>query len=253
VSRIAFPTLSGLQDDPEGLASAFTKMMRMVAILAFPAVAVLFVVAPDLVGVLYGDARWGGATPLIQILLPYVALRSLGSPAAQVLLAVGQARRSFLFGIAVVPLLLAAVALGTRYGITGVAVATSTVLGLAAIGLTAISCRAARAPLPTVLAALGPGAALGLIALASSAAALVAFSGLVHGVAPSISGAWARAGRLGAGVAAGGAAPWLAAAILFPEDRRLVLRALGEGSVSERLRQFRRGLAASVLGKGEGS
>jgi O-antigen/teichoic acid export membrane protein len=253
VSRIAFPTLSGLQDDPERLASAFTKMMRMVAILAFPAVAVLFVVAPDLVAVLYGDERWGGATPLIQILLPYVALRSLSSPAAQVLLAVGQARRSFLFGIVVVPLLLAAVALGTRHGITGVAVATSTVLGLAAIGLAAISCRAAHAPLRTVLAALGPGAALGLIALVSSAASLVAFSGLVHGVAPSISGAWARAGRLGAGVAAGGVAAWLAAAILFPEDRSLVLRALGEGSVSERLRQLRRGLAASVLGKGEGS
>jgi len=242
VSRIALPTLSGLQEEPSRLAEIFIKMLRAVAVLAFPAVAVLFVTAPDLVGALFGAEKWGEAGPLIRILLPFVLIRAIGSPASQVLLALGRARLSFIFALTVTPVLLAGVVLGTRFGITGVAVATSLVLGTAALILTGLSCRAARASIPGVIASLGPGITLGVVALAASWAAASSASSLSPGLP--------RIGRLAIEMASGALASGAAGWILFPEERRLVLRALGDLSPRDRLRQLRRGVTASVLGRG---
>ncbi|HZE89963.1 MAG TPA: lipopolysaccharide biosynthesis protein [Verrucomicrobiae bacterium] len=240
VSRIAFPTLSALSGDSLRLAEVYAKMLRVVAILAFPAVAILFAAAPDLIAALYGAERWGGAAPHIRILLPYVLVRALGSPAAQVLLALGRARESFLFAASLTPVLIAAVAFGARSGVTGVAVATAAVLGMGAFLLTILSSRAARAPLAGIAAALVPGAVIGAAALAGSF--------LPHVVLP----AGAAGARLAASLLAGVVTAWLALAVGFPEDRRLLLGTLGERSAGARWGQFRRGVAASVLGRGGG-
>lgn len=245
VSRIAFPTLSALQGEPRRLAEVFQKMLRVVAVVSFPVFAVLFVVAPDLVAVLFGEERWGAASPLIRILIPYVIFRAVGSPAGQALLAVGRARTAFRFAIGVTPVLLVSVYVGTRYGIQGVAVATSAVLGGAAIALTILSGRAVGVSLGRILASIGPGTAVGAAALAAAGIASWAVSGLGPMAAPAFPVAiqWAR--LLLAGTA-GALAAWLVTGRVFKEDYRILMTTLGEGSILHRWRQMRRGVVAAL-------
>jgi PST family polysaccharide transporter len=230
VSRVAFPALAGLQSEPERLARVFVKMLRVVAGLSFPAVAILFATAPDLIAVLYGSERWGGAATPIRILLPYVLVRAVGSPASQVLLATGRARTSFVFAASLTPVLLLAVWAGSSSGITGVAIATAAVLGAGATILLAISCRAARVPVRDLLGALAPGSTAAAGALAASAAALQA---------PLAAGQ-----RLGLSLAAGAIAAWAIGRALFPEDHRLVIGSLGTGSLRQRWTRMKGGVTA---------
>jgi len=248
VARVAFPTLSGLQADPKRLADVFTKMLRAVALLAFPAVAVLLATAPDLIGALYGAERWGRAAPLVRILLLYVVFRVIGSPASQVLLATGRARMSFLFAGSVTPVLLGAVLYGTGFGMKGVAWATSLVLGAAAVGLTWLSCRVAGVGLRSLLAALAPGCAAGLGTLLGAwilPRALAAVS-LLPGLSASGEGA---AVRLLVALAAGGAAAGLVVAAAFPADRRMLLSLIGEESPLERIRGLYRGVFSALVAR----
>jgi len=244
IARVAFPTLAGLQEDAERLRTACAKMLRVVALVAFPAIAVLFVVAPDLVGLLYGAERWGAAAPLIRILLVYVLFRSIGSAANQAILATGGARVSFIVGVSVTPLLFAGVLYGARFGVTGVAVATSIVLGAAAAAIFAVGTRAAGLPLGGAVAALGPGAATGFAALALSFLAAGTARIAVSSVAPGAGLQVARAAGLVAAIAVGVLSAWGVAALGFKEEFRLLLGGLGEGALLERWRQARRGLAS---------
>ncbi len=247
VARVAFPTFSGLQADPARLADVFTKMLRMVAILAVPAIAILFVTTPDLVALLYGEERWGAAVPLIQILLPFVLCRSIGSPANQVLLATGRARTSFYFGAVVAPVLLFSVALGARFGVTGVAVATSAVLGTAAITMTLVSCRAAGAEISRVVAAIGPGALAGLAALAAAGLAARVAPGLPALMGSDPSGPAARAARLCLAASGGAAAAWFVVRYFYREDYHGLLRNLGQDNAMERWRRLRRGVVTALV------
>ncbi len=245
VSRIAFPTLSALQEEPRRLAEVFQKMLRVVAVVSFPVFAVLFVVAPDVVAVLYGEEKWGAASPLIRILIPYVVFRAVGSPAGQALLAVGRARTAFRFAFGVTPVLLAAVYFGTWWGIQGVAVATSAVLGCAAIALTILSGRAAGVRLGGILAAIGPGSAVGGAALAAAGIAAWAVSAFGPAAAPAspVAVQWARLLLAGS---AGALAAWLVTGRVFRQDYRMLMTMLGEGSILQRWREMRRGVVAAL-------
>lgn len=245
VSRIAFPTLSGLQDAPERLAEVFLKMIRVVALASFPAFAVLFVAAPDLIAVLYGEERWGAASPLIRILIPYVVLRAVGSPAGQALMATGRARTAFRFAVAVTPVLLVAVFIGAQYGLEGVAVATSAVLGTAAAALTLLSGRVIGVGWRSILAAIRPGAVTGAgVILAAGAASwsAVRLGSLLAADAPRVAVQWAS--LLAAG-AIGTAAAWLLSGLLFREERRLLLASVDTGGVTGMLRRLRGGMASA--------
>lgn len=238
VARIAFPTLSVLQSNPAELARVFTRMLRLVALVAFPAIGILFVVTPDLITILFGEARWGEAAPLIRILLPYVLLRSISSPASQALMATGRARTAFYFGATVMPTLLVAVAIGTRFGATGVAVATSAVLGTAALFLLILSCRGLGIRPFQFFPHLGPGVLVA--ATGMGAASLVTF------IIPQASDSVPLIGRFLLAVGSAGLGIWVCASRFFPEDYRSIVGNLGAGSVVGALLKLRRGIAASL-------
>lgn len=64
--RVMFPSLSALQEDPERLKRATLKMLKLLAVVSFPLMAVMAVAAEPLVQVVLGP-KWLAAVPLMQV------------------------------------------------------------------------------------------------------------------------------------------------------------------------------------------
>lgn len=67
ISRVAYPTLSGLQDDEEGFKSAFLTFLKLSCFIIFPLTVGLCVLAYPAILVVFGE-KWLGTTVLLQIL-----------------------------------------------------------------------------------------------------------------------------------------------------------------------------------------
>lgn len=67
IGAVTYPVLSELRDDREKLRTAYRSMIRMVAFVLFPAMAILAIVAEPMVRVILTD-KWLPCVPLLQIL-----------------------------------------------------------------------------------------------------------------------------------------------------------------------------------------
>ncbi len=130
-NKLALPTLAAVSNDPLRLRSAVHRMLRILAIITFPLLVGLFVVADDFVIVLYGQ-QWQEAVLPLRILLIYAMRYAVGSPAGMVYKAVGRPEIGFKLGLIMVPFYLLSIWWGSSYGIIGVAVGvtlTRTIFG----------------------------------------------------------------------------------------------------------------------------
>jgi O-antigen/teichoic acid export membrane protein len=75
LDNVLFPTLSRVQHDRERLASAYLRGSALIALVTCPASVVLLVLAPELVGVVFG-APWLTVVPLFQVLVLGMMLRT---------------------------------------------------------------------------------------------------------------------------------------------------------------------------------
>ena len=122
MNRVAFPVFSRLQEDPERLRRAFYEATQLTSLVTFPAFFGLAALAGDVLPFAFG-AKWADSVPVMRILAFVGILQSLthfnGS------LIKGAGKPAWRLGIASVQATVnvAAVWLGVRYGITGVAVA----------------------------------------------------------------------------------------------------------------------------------
>ena len=116
------PALSRLQDERQRLAAVWLKATRLVAAILVPTLLGLVVVAPDLIPVLLGD-RWSDVAPLLQIMAAGVIVLSVSALSFQVLTALDRTSTLMRFSGVEVGLLLAALAIGVQWGLTGVAFA----------------------------------------------------------------------------------------------------------------------------------
>jgi O-antigen/teichoic acid export membrane protein len=108
VTRIAFPVMSRVQDDRARLRRIYLQVLRLTASVNAPIYAFIALFAPEITGVLFGS-RWVDSAELLRILAIWGFLRSTGNPVGALVLAVGRARLSFQWNLAVmafVPLLL---------------------------------------------------------------------------------------------------------------------------------------------------
>lgn len=159
VNRVAYPVYAKIQDDRERMGRQFLLGSRLVALVAFPAMALVAVAAPVGVPVVFGR-DWTAAIVPMQILAMSGALRSLHTLYGPVMLACGRAGWSLRFGLVTGAVYVTGFAVGANWGIRGVATAFSltallaTPAGLALVGrLTGIRLvDAARSLVPVVVA-----------------------------------------------------------------------------------------------------
>lgn len=98
ITKVTFPMMAKIQDDTERLKNIYLKTIHYLSSVNFPIYALMIVLAPELVMVLFGD-KWMDAVPIVQILSIYGALRSTGNPIGSLLLAKGKAKLGFYWNL----------------------------------------------------------------------------------------------------------------------------------------------------------
>ncbi len=126
--RVGYSLFARLQHDRERLRAVFLSGLRIVATAALPVSLGAMVVTPDLVPVALG-ARWEAAIEPVAVLFALQLVRTVCSPGASLILALGHTRLYALIGVAALPATVAAVLLGTRGGVTGVSAAVLVAVG----------------------------------------------------------------------------------------------------------------------------
>lgn len=132
ISRAAYFTYAKLQDDLARLQKTVTMILWLITSLALPLALVIFIAAPDLLVLLYGE-KWLPSALFLRILVTYSVLRPLWDNAGAMFLAVGKPR--FVATLAVVQALILAIS-GIPLTLLWGAVGTCIAVGLAfAVGI----------------------------------------------------------------------------------------------------------------------
>lgn len=173
---VLFPAFARLTHDggPEHLERAYLSAMRYGAVITWPVMAALVIFAPPLVSVAFGE-RWVAAVPLVRTLAVYGLLRSLASPAGDVIKAIGRPGLVALIGAIRAAVLVPALIIAGRTGSPLAIAITLTVVTAATTLLTqAVVSRVAHIRLREVAAQSVPGMlAAGVFALIASGGAVL--------------------------------------------------------------------------------
>ena len=89
ISRVMFPVLAAVQNDPPRLKRALRQVLRMLALVTAPLMLGLMIVAKPLIAMLLGD-KWLPSAPLLQVLCLVGALYPLHLINVQFLIATGR-------------------------------------------------------------------------------------------------------------------------------------------------------------------
>jgi PST family polysaccharide transporter len=152
-SRVIFPAYAKLQHDPPAMRRAFLVTLQFIALIAFPLGTGLYMVAPDLVVVLYTD-KWAPAIPALQVLTLFATIRIIGwAGTGSIYKAIGRpdiiTKTSLLRTILLVPASWWAI---SQYGIVGAALAQLSVTALTSMVNLFIAHRMLQIKLSTILA-----------------------------------------------------------------------------------------------------
>jgi O-antigen/teichoic acid export membrane protein len=135
ITRSVFYTYTRLQDDAVRLQKTATMVLWLITTLALPLVLAIFITAPDLITLLYGE-RWLPSALFLRILVIYAVVRPLWDNAGTFFIATGKPRYSLTF-VSIQVLVLA----GAGFPLTLIwgAIGTCVAVGLAfAIGMVLI-------------------------------------------------------------------------------------------------------------------
>lgn len=226
VSLVAFPALSSKRaTDRAGLNAAALKIVRFQALYSFPMAAGVAVLAVPLTVTLFSDT-WRAAGPVLVPVALMLGLYTVAIPMGEVFRAIGRQRWLIALALLQLPTLIAGVILAAQEGIVAVAWARAGAVALHAVLTFALVMRVQRMSVPSVLAALAPGAIAALgVGVAAGAVRL----------------AWpdAALAPLLAGAAAGAAGGLLAVRVFAPAAWHQVLHQFAD------IRQMRRAASAA--------
>jgi O-antigen/teichoic acid export membrane protein len=120
VTRVGFPVMSKVQNDPVQLKTIYLKTMRMTASINFPLYIGMVVFAPEIIAILFGG-KWIGSVDILRILAIWGLLRSTMNPVGSLLLAVGKAKLSFKWNVTLVLFVPCVLWWGSHFGVIGMA------------------------------------------------------------------------------------------------------------------------------------
>jgi PST family polysaccharide transporter len=125
LTRVAVVGLSRLQSDGSSFAAAARRGLTPVLALLVPMLAFMSVAARDVLLLLLGE-QWIGAVPLFRVLCIGAIAVCVARSGTWIYLARGETRRQLRWALVQTPAIIVAVAIGTRWGAVGVAVAFAT-------------------------------------------------------------------------------------------------------------------------------
>jgi O-antigen/teichoic acid export membrane protein len=135
VTTVAMPAFSLIKGEPVRLQQAYLRMLRLLGAIAFPLLIALFVLAPDVVLLVYGPG-WGPVVDLLRIFIVFTLVRSVTSPTGTIFNALGRPDLGLRVTVVFVPFYIVAILVGAEYGALGVATGVAVVRVTAAfIGL----------------------------------------------------------------------------------------------------------------------
>ena len=140
VSRVALPTLSRLQDQPDRYRKYYQTAMTAVAYVALPAVALMAVLATEIVLVMLGE-QWLEAAPIFQVLAAAGLAQTLGHPNGWLYQTTGHVRQQAVWGLISRSIMVVAFAFGVQWGPYGVAVAYAVTMTVLMVPSFALACR----------------------------------------------------------------------------------------------------------------
>ncbi len=123
VDAVLFPAFASIQHDTSRIASIYLKMTRLVALLTFPMMFGLWVVADDFVRIALGP-NWLDTVPLVRILCPLGAVQSILTMNGSLYLSLGRTDLAFRVTLGFTIACAATFCIGLWLnGVTGLAVA----------------------------------------------------------------------------------------------------------------------------------
>ena len=119
---VMFPALSALHHDVESVRRVYLRANRMIALVTFPMMIGLCVLAEPAILTIYGDA-WRDAIPIVQLLSLAGMAQSVYNTAAWIFMSRGRPDVLFRLGVYATSVRIAGVLIGIRWGLVGVACA----------------------------------------------------------------------------------------------------------------------------------
>jgi PST family polysaccharide transporter len=240
INRVLFPVMSQVQDERDRLANAYERGLAIVAFVALPLSAFLWVVAPEFIAVVLGPA-WGDVVLPFRLFSISLLFRMSSKISDACTKAAGEVYIRALLQFAYAVMVVVAAIIGQRWGVGGVAVAVSVAMGLNWLSMAWLSRsvtglswrRFAQAQVPATMLALVIAAAAAIVAHWARTAHLGTIPVLIAAglVAAAVTLA---ASRLGPEVFLGSHGTWATAQAdeLF---RRVARRRATSGAASEGL------------------
>jgi len=129
IASILFPTITSVQQDHERASKLFLRLVEVISIVGFPIIAIEWAIAPLYLGSIYG-AKWLPCIIIFRLIAVYGMGRAVCNPALSLISAMGRPDINLKVSAATSPILIAAIYIGSRHGINGVALATALAHGL---------------------------------------------------------------------------------------------------------------------------
>lgn len=122
VTRVMFPVLSKIQNDTERVKRIYLRSTRIIALVTFPLMVGLFVVARPFILTVYGD-KWVEVIPILQIFCFTGMIQSIGTTVGWIYTSQGRTDIMLKWGLCAGIVTVIAFIIGLRWGIIGVALA----------------------------------------------------------------------------------------------------------------------------------
>jgi O-antigen/teichoic acid export membrane protein len=122
LAKVMFPAFSKIQDDLPKVREVYLKMVQMIASVTFPLMAVLFIVAPQFIHVIYGP-QWYPVIDLIRVFCFCGMIQSIATTVGTIYQSLGRADIQLRMGLMGATVSTSAIVIGLQWDIYGVAIA----------------------------------------------------------------------------------------------------------------------------------
>ena len=122
ITRVMFPALSAIQEDTARVKRVYLQVTRGIALLTFPLMIGMLVVADNFILSVFGS-QWMGAVPVLKLLCVSGLFQSIGTTVGWIYTSQGRTDIMFRWGVASGIVRITAFVIGVHWGITGMAAA----------------------------------------------------------------------------------------------------------------------------------